>query len=130
MSTTSPIPDLLHQILAHPTGGVTGLVDDLLAVCRQTGLQLDWHADRCRVRPLAIDGAGLTEVPLPKSVFRAILARVAVLCNERRPNSVSPYGGQGELSAGSNPATLFKVTFANTADEQRLELLPVGQACR
>ncbi len=35
-----------------------------------------------------------------KSVFRAILARVATLCNEQSANSVSPYGGQGELVVG------------------------------
>jgi hypothetical protein len=78
------------------------------------------------VCPLGGDVAELTEVPLARSVFRAILARVAVLCNERSPNSVSPYGGQGELLAGSNPAKLFRATFVNTADEQRLELMPVG----
>src|SRR5208282_5382429 len=62
---------------------------------------------------------------LRKSVFRAILARVAVLCNERSPNSVSPYGGQGEVSVGADPAMTFRVEFANTPDEQRLELTRV-----
>ena len=37
------------------------------------------------------------DVPLQKSVVRAALARVAVLCNERIPGSVSPFGGQGRL---------------------------------
>src|SRR5262249_56235813 len=63
-----------------------------------------------------------TEVSVPKSVFRAILARVAALCNEHAPNSVSPYGGEGEISVGTNPPTLFRVAFTNTPGEQRLEV--------
>ena len=64
----------------------------------------------------------LIELPLRKSAFRAILARVAVLCNERCPNSVSPYGGQGELLVDTDPATALRVAFVNTPDEQSLEL--------
>ena len=67
------------------------------------------------------------DVPLRKSALRAILARVAALCNERTPNSVSPYGGQGELSVGANPAVVFRVRFANTLAEQRLELMPQSE---
>ena len=107
----------------EPTrGGVVGLVDDLLALCREQGLHLDWQADRCRVRPLGAGPEVSTEIPLPKSVFRAILARMAVLCNERIPDSVSPYGGEGELSAGSDPPTIFRVAFTNTPGEQILEI--------
>jgi hypothetical protein len=54
------------------------------------------------------------------------LARVAVLCNQRTPNSVSPYGGQGELLIGPEPTTTMRVAFVNTPDEQSLELAPLG----
>jgi hypothetical protein len=57
-------------------------------------------------------------------VFRDVLARLAVLCNERTPNSVSPYGGQGEVSVGPNPVAVFQVDFVNSPAEQRLHLLP------
>jgi hypothetical protein len=67
------------------------------------------------------------DVPLRKAVLRAVLARLAVLCNERNPNSVSPYGGHGELLAGGNPPMVFRVAFANTTAEQKLELLPQTQ---
>lgn len=134
MSTSSHFSDLLCHILLHPTGGVAGLVDDLLTVCREHDLQLDWQGDRCRVRPSKADREELIDVPLRTSVFRAILARVAALCNERTPNSVSPYGGQGELSAGANPPTVFRVTFTNTTAEQQLRLLietePAAEAAR
>jgi hypothetical protein len=127
MSTASQASEVLRRTLLHPSRGVVGLVDDLLTVCREQGLQLDWQGNRCRVRSVGGDGEEVMDVPLRKSVFRAILARVAVLCNERAPNSVSPYGGRGELSAGTNPPAVFRVTFANTPAEQKLELLAVGE---
>src|SRR5438105_707801 len=105
MSTPSQVSAVFRRILLQPDRGVTGLVDDLLTVCREHGLQLDWQADRCRVRSIGGDWEELVDVLLRKSVFRAILARVAVLCNERTPNSVSPYGGQGKLSIGADPRT-------------------------
>jgi hypothetical protein len=102
------------------------LVEDLLAVCLEHGLQLDWQADRCRVRPPGGDWEELMGVPLRKSVFRAILARVAALCNEQAPHSVSPYGGQGELSVGASPTAVFHVAFVNTPEAQKLELRTAG----
>jgi hypothetical protein len=128
MSTTSQLSRLLQPILTRTAGGVVGLVDDLLRACRQYELQLDWRADRCRVRSFNGAWEELTDVSLRAAVFRAVLARVAVLCNQRAPNSVSPYGGRGELTTGENPPSAFTVTFTNTAAEQKLELLPVPAA--
>ena len=48
--------------------------------------------------------------------------RLAALCNEQSPGSVSPYGGEGELSIGTNPSAVFRVAFTNTPGEQVLEL--------
>ena len=62
---------------------------------------------------------------MPKSVFRAALARIATLCNERNPNSVSPYGGAGELTVDAGPPLVIRVQFVNTPDEQSLELAAV-----
>ena len=117
------IKELLHRILQNPTGGVVGLVDDLLVACEKYGLQLDWQAECCRVRSLGGGWEELIDVPLRKAVFRAVLARVAALCNERTPNSVSPYGGQCRFSAPANQLTVFDVTFTNTSTEQKLELV-------
>ena len=128
MSNSLSPTDRLRHALVAPTRGVLGLVDDLLTISREQSLRLDWQADHCRVR-LAGDGLeDALEVPLRKSVFRAALARIAVLCNEHNPNSVSPYGGQGELSIGTAPATVFRVAFANTPDEQSLELVRVSSS--
>jgi hypothetical protein len=122
MNVPLTAPEQLHRALTTPTRGVLGLVDDLLAVAREHGIQLAWHSGHCRVRFLEGDPPSWIEVPLRKSVVRAALARVAVLCNQRNPHSVSPYGGQGELLAGTDPATTIRVAFVNTPDEQSLEL--------
>ncbi len=108
-------------------GGIAEFVDDLLMVCRKYGLQLDWQVDHCRVRSFLGDWEERVDILLRKSVFRAILARLASLCNERTPDSVSPYGGQGELSAGSDPTGLFRVAIVNTPVTQKLELTTVTQ---
>jgi hypothetical protein len=126
MNRPFPFQEQLRRALTTPSRGVLGLVDDLLAVSREQDIRLDWQTDHCRVRFRGDGPEELIEVPLRKSVVRAALARIAVLCNERNPNSVSPYGGQGELSVGTDPVTVFRVAFANTPDEQTLELVRVS----
>ena len=98
------------------------MVEGLLAASWEHRLRLDWEANHCRVR-LGNGPEDWFEVPLPKSVIRAALARIAVLCKQHKANSVSPYGGQGELSVGSNSPVVFQVAFANIPDEQSLELV-------
>jgi hypothetical protein len=63
----------------------------------------------------------LGDLAIPKAVFRAVLARIAVLCNEETPNAVSPYGGQGHFSGGTG-SDVFRVKFSNTSSQQSLEL--------
>lgn len=123
MNTTSQLSEAFQIAFEHPAGGVVGLVDDLLRLCPEQGLQLDWHADHCRVRSPASGSEEVLARPLRKSVFRAMLARVAALCNERSPNSVSPYGGEARLVVGRD--TTVQVSFVNTSAEQRMELRPV-----
>jgi hypothetical protein len=123
MNRSCEYSSVVRGALEHPTRGVVGLVDDLLNLCREHALELDWQADRCRIRS---DGGAWEELhglTVRKSVFRAILARFAVLCNERIPNSVSPYGGQGEVALGSSPQGILKVAFVNTPTEQKLEMM-------
>jgi hypothetical protein len=125
MKTTSQLTASLADVFEHPSDGVVGLVDDLLRLCPEHGLHLDWQAGRCRVRSLGENGSQeVLDRPFRKSVFRAVLARIAALCNERSPGSVSPYGGQGKLVLESEPSTIFRITFVNTSDEQELTLVP------
>jgi hypothetical protein len=124
MNSTSEHIRLLQSAIEHPSRGVVGIVDDLLNVCWKYGLQLDWQANRCRVRSAGSDWVDLPELSIRQSSFRAVLARIAALCNEQSSGSVSPYGGQGELSVGTNPPVVFEIAFVNTPEEQRLELMP------
>jgi hypothetical protein len=126
MSAAARISGIFQGVLERPAGGVVGLVDDLMRLCQEHGLQLDWQAASCRVCSLTDGWEEVIDRPLRKSAFRALLARVAALCNERNPDSVSPYGGQGELAIGPDPAAVFRVSFANTPDEQWLQLVRVG----
>src|SRR5882724_4162135 len=128
MSTPSHWSAALRNVVLQPTDGIVGLVDNLLSLCRQHGLELDWQAGRCRVRSAGGEWRDLDDVPLRTSVFRAILARLAALCNERRPGAVSPYGGAGEIAVGGNPVTVFRVAFTNTPGEQRFELARAAAA--
>jgi hypothetical protein len=122
MSAIPQLADAIRAVFNRPARGVVDLVDDLLTVCQEQGLQLDWQADGCRVRSGAGGPDEVIEQPLQKSAFRAVLARVAALCNEQRPNSVSPYGGQTELAIGGNEAAPLRVSFANTPDDQWLRV--------
>ena len=126
MNITLPISDSIHRIFEPTSGGAVELVDRLLGLCPKDGLQLDWLADHCHVRVSHGGTAELLELPIRRSVIRAMLARVAALCNEYRSHSMSPYGGQGELLFGLNPPVLFKATITNTPDEQKLVLSKVA----
>jgi hypothetical protein len=125
MNESSPTLEPIEQVFRHAHAGVVGLVHNLLGACREQGLDLDWHDGQCRVRSLASGPAEWTEVPLPESVFRAVLARLAVLCNERSPGSVSPYGGEGELIISGDTRTICRVALVNTASAQRVRLTPI-----
>jgi hypothetical protein len=127
MSNPSSFLDLVRHVFRPAHSGVVDLVDDLLGLCSEQGLELVWRADACHVRSLGVEPEESLEVPLPKSVFRAVLARLATLCNERNPGSVSPYGGEGELMVGVDGSKVCRVTFTNTSSEQRLRVTRVGQ---
>jgi hypothetical protein len=101
--------------------GVVGLVDDLLELCREQPLQLEWQAGQCHVHLIGTEKHESISLPFQKSVFRAVVARISALCNE----AVSPYGGVAALPAGI-PPVFFHVAFTNTPGEQRLEVRCLG----
>lgn len=120
MSMTADDISVLRSAFEHPTRGVVGLVGDLVTMCREHSLALDWRDGKCRV---LVAGEWQELLPIRKSIFRAVCARLAALCNERTPKSVSSSGGEGALSVGSNPSTVVWVWFTNTPAEQMLELM-------
>jgi hypothetical protein len=121
MSTA--VAERLRRAFEPGPRGALGLADALVAAAREGAIRCVWVGGCVRVTPA--DGEPF-DVTLPKSVFRAALARVAALCNEHRPGSVTPYRGDAPLLAGDPPAPVF-VAFVNTPDEQRLDarLAPV-----
>lgn len=126
MNPSSNCLDALREAIVNPTNAIVGIVDNVLVLCRQHHLQLDWREDQCNVRCAGSDKEEVLKVPLRKSVFRAILARIATLCSERVPDSFSPYGGDGELWIGSDSKTALQASWINTTQEQRLRLMPLG----
>lgn len=126
MKTTSELADRVRDVLRNPAAGVVGLVDELVALCAGHALEIDWRSDRLRVRSNRGEWDELADELPSKSVLRAAAARVAVLCNESEPNSVSPYGGSAVFDTGTAPPARLKATFVNTPAEQGIRLEPVS----
>jgi hypothetical protein len=122
MNSISSVSTAIQQIILQPAHGIVGLVDDLLAACADHRLQLEWQGSSCRLTSVESDWTDVIELPVRKSVFRAILARVAALCNEQRPDTVSPYGREADMMIGSSGAVL-RAAFVNTVAEQTLLVL-------
>ena len=111
--------------------GVVGLVGDLLGLCRLLQLRFNFSNGLCLVNGLGADAQEALDIPVPKSVFRAALARIAAICNEQHPQSVSPYKGKVNIALPPpvsssthqdvTPSTCH-VSFANTPSDQHLEM--------
>jgi hypothetical protein len=115
------VDDFLRRAFAPSQRGIVGLTEQLLGACVGGDAAFERIGDRCVCRWTVSGETQEATVPLPPAAFRTLLARLAALCNERTPHSVSPYGGQGELSVG-NPPAILKVRFVNTSEQQKLEL--------
>jgi len=132
---TQASSDRLQQIFVAPTNGVVGIVDDLMAICGHAGLQIEWRDEHCLIRPLGGQIPAPLQIPARKSVFRAILARVAYLSDRFRTvgqGGVSPYGGECWFwSSGTFERGLyFHAIFINTAAQQQLTLHQVEPTSR
>src|SRR4051794_21790389 len=119
MTDFSSCAERITNAFSTPTDGVMGLANELLDIACKHDLQLDWREGACHFR--FMDGEAVLDIPFRKSAIRAVLARIAVLCNKTKPNSVSPYAGSGKIVAEEDN-TLLRVTFVNTVDEQSLHL--------
>ena len=124
MTSADATASHLTDALTKPARGVVGVVDDLLATCPPEGLRLWWQQDACHAVKLGSTPTELTRVSLRKSAFRAVLARVAVLCNASG-ETVSPYGGRGIVTT-EDSGRRFHVEFVNTADDQHCDLAPAA----
>ena len=127
MNVISEASGVSQSLFRAPHDGIAELVDSLLVACLKHDLEIVWSPDQCRVRSHAREWERVGDLPVRKSVFRALLARIAAKCKEFEADAVSPCGGRGTLCLGENPVTRFHAVMVNTPDEQRLELriLPV-----
>jgi hypothetical protein len=123
MSTQQSIAVRLKQALTEPTRGVLGLVDELLKAAREQEIHFSWRDGNCLIRIPSGEPAERIESPLAKSVARAVLARIAVICNEHGANSVSPYGGRAEIAVDQVD---ILVGFINIPYELALEPGPAA----
>lgn len=123
MKTVPAARERIENAFVPTPDGVLSLVNEVLALASEHDLSFEWQDDRCHVRML--DGGECEEfdVALPQSAFRALLARIAALCNEYAPGSVSPYGGNGRLAVGASSP---RVAFVNRPGEQRLSVSRAG----
>jgi hypothetical protein len=126
MNDIRPLLDHLESVLRNPDRGILGFVDDLVAASQDHDLQFGWQDGYCYVVFPGCENPDRIEVSLRKSVARAALARIAVLCNERNPDSVSPYGGRGEIVTDADPSKTIRAAFVNTPEALSLELTSVS----
>ncbi len=120
----------VHTAFQPTPRGVVGLVDDLLGLCRLYQLRINFQDGHCAIHRLGANPQESLDIPVPKSVFRAALARIVAICSEQHPESVTPYRGEANIavlppvSQGSEkvvpPSTCF-VSFTNTPSDQHLE---------
>jgi hypothetical protein len=129
MNQSIPFTDQVRNVFRPSPRGVVGLVDDLFELCLIHQLRLRFENDHCSIRRLGANDDDVLLVSVPKSVFRAVLARVAAICNDQNPRSVTPYDGEAEIVHpvqpiavnGFRPASCF-VSFTNTPSEHHLEM--------
>ena len=119
-------PDEDLNILGAVVGSaksVLELVNALIGhVPYKRDIELFWREGRCHIGYLEVDATHYVVVPMPKSVVRAVLARIAVLCAESSSNSVSPYGGRGEIQLDGRDSKSRRAEFINTPERQSLIL--------
>ena len=126
MIPSQMVHDCLRRAFAPTQGGIVGLTEQLLAACVGGDVEFERVEDRCVCRWTVSGDVQEATAPLPPAAFRTILARIAFLCNQRSPNSVTPYGGEGLLALAGQPSTVFQVAFVNTPNKQQMKLKSLG----
>ena len=121
-------PSDFWQSFTPRESGILDLVDDMLARCVNDQVRIVWCPGTVTEYPLSGRSPTSYEITLRNSAFRAVMARMAALCDRPDSEALSPYGGRGEFTDPRWPRVRFSVQFTNTPDEQRLELTPIIQA--
>lgn len=123
---TSSVADRIRLALSAPTNGIVGMAHDLLSICHDNAVIIRWESTGVQVETAEGGETRTLTVPLRKSVFRSVLARLVMLCNETRLGSITPYGGISEIIVPGTPDSHYCISITNTPDEQVIELTPVS----
>lgn len=126
MNDRSLAIERLRRAFAAPNDDVPRVVDELLAVASAHRMKIDWSDGACEISELGADMSG-ERFPMAKSVFQAILARIAALYIPDSM-SVTAYAGAGEIDAGREHR--ISAAYFNEADRQWLCLGPVVSPSR
>jgi hypothetical protein len=122
MNSSQSVETSLKLAFSPTDHGIAGLTEQLLKVCAYADVTFERIGDICVCRWAEDSENHEIQAPWAPAAFRSILARIAALCNEHSPNSVTPYGGDGIVAVDGPPAMSMQVSFVNTADEQHLKL--------
>jgi hypothetical protein len=116
----------LKDAMTPGSRGIIDSVDKLLRFAQDHPIAMDEHETTIRIRLLDIELREPFQFSFKRRVFRVILARIAAICNDLRPGSVSPYGGSGDLAVPGNPSRLLHADFSNTLGNTWLKLKSLG----
>src|SRR5688572_10744563 len=101
MSNRERLVGMLRGDGPPPENGIFSLVEMLLSICDNESVRLKWRGDHVTLaNPDGTDER--VPVALRNSALRAVIARIATLITERGPVAVSPFGGEGTLSASDS----------------------------
>jgi len=120
MTNVTTLNESLIELLTTPGPlGVIGLADDLISYCTDHQLDLSLTPTNCTIFDSDHQQKEVLPNTLPRSAFRALLARFTVLCNHSA--GMTPYGGTGRIAL---PDSLpwIDISVQNTNDQQSLDL--------
>ena len=88
MIRSDTVHDRLQQAFVPTQRGIVGLTEQLLNACVGSDVEFERVGDRVVCHWTENGDTHDATVPLPPTAFRAILARIAMLCNEFSLNAV------------------------------------------
>lgn len=100
---------------------VDGVMELLLRLSDEWVIELWWCDNRCMARSANSLQSVDSNIEIPRSVFRAILARVAVLCSLADNTPCSPYQGAGRIDLPTEGFAV-EVSYSNRSAEQWIKL--------
>jgi hypothetical protein len=102
----------IEELFIRGPRPVVELVWDLLSAADAHGVRLGWDDGKCDISSVRTTGEHRS-VALPLSVFRAVLARLAALCERDSHDDFSPYRWEGKLVWDADSTRHFWIDVTN-----------------